>query len=546
MALTNKRRAVSILAIGATSALVLAGCAGGNGEGDEGNSGGGNEIVIGTTDKIVSLDPAGSYDNGSFSVQQQVFPMLMGTPFGSSDVEPDLADSAEFTSPNEYTVTLPEGLKWANGNELTSSDVAFSFDRQLSIAHPNGPSSLLGNLESVEATDDLTVVFTLKSENDQTFPQVLSSPVGPIVDEEVFSADELTTPDTIVDANAFGGHYVITNYSENDLVAYEANPEYQGLLPAAKTETVLVSYYTDASNLKLDIQEGNIDVAYRSLSATDIDDLRGQDNVNVVEGPGGEIRYLVFNFDTMPFGAGTGEADEEKALAVRQAAAHLLDRAEIASQVYQDTYTPLYSFVPDGLTGATQPLMDLYGDGEGGPDADAAAAVLEEAGITEKVTLNIQYSNDHYGPSSGDEYALIKDQLESSGLFTVELSTTEWGQYSQDRREDVYPVYQLGWFPDYSDADNYLTPFFSENNFLINHYSNTEVQDLIAQQVSTEDPDERSALLGQIQEIVAGDLSTLPYLQGQQVAVTGTNVTGAEDTLDASFKFRYAALGIDE
>ncbi|MGO3649852.1 ABC transporter substrate-binding protein, partial [Agrococcus casei] len=430
--------------------------------------------------------------------------------------------------------------------ELTSSDVAFSFDRQLSIAHPNGPSSLLGNLESVEATDDLTVVFTLKSENDQTFPQVLSSPVGPIVDEEVFSADELTTPDTIVDANAFGGQYVITNYSENDLVAYEANPEYQGLLPAAKTETVLVSYYTDASNLKLDIQEGNIDVAYRSLSATDIDDLRGQDNVNVVEGPGGEIRYLVFNFDTMPFGAGTGEADEEKALAVRQAAAHLLDRAEIASQVYQDTYTPLYSFVPDGLTGATQPLMDLYGDGEGGPDADAAAAVLEEAGITEPVTLNIQYSNDHYGPSSGDEYALIKDQLESTGLFTVELSTTEWGQYSQDRREDVYPVYQLGWFPDYSDADNYLTPFFSENNFLINHYSNTEVQDLIAQQVSTEDPDERSALLGQIQEIVAGDLSTLPYLQGQQVAVTGTNVTGAEDTLDASFKFRYAALGIDE
>ena len=179
---------------------------------------------------------------------------------------------------------------------------------------------------------------------------------------------------------------------------------------------MLVSYYTDASNLKLDIQEGNIDVAYRSLSATDIDDLRGQDNVNVVEGPGGEIRYLVFNFDTMPFGAGTGEADEEKALAVRQAAAHLLDRAEIASQVYQDTYTPLYSFVPDGLTGATQPLMDLYGDGEGGPDADAAAAVLEEAGITEPVAfLNIQYSNDHYGPSSGDEYALIKDQLESTG-----------------------------------------------------------------------------------------------------------------------------------
>ena len=42
--------------------------------------------------------------------------------------------------------------------------------------------------------------------------------------------------------------------------------------------------------------------------------------------------------------------------------------------------------------------------------------------------------------------------------------------------------------------------------------------------------------------VFADDLSTVPYLQGAQVAVTGTNVNGAEDTLDASFKFRYGAL----
>jgi peptide/nickel transport system substrate-binding protein len=42
--------------------------------------------------------------------------------------------------------------------------------------------------------------------------------------------------------------------------------------------------------------------------------------------------------------------------------------------------------------------------------------------------------------------------------------------------------------------------------------------------------------------MVADDLSTLPYLQGAQVAVTGAGVEGAEDTLDPSFKFRYGAL----
>ncbi len=158
------------------------------------------------------------------------------------------------------------------------------------------------------------------------------------------------------------------------------------------------------------------------------------------------------------------------------------------------------------------------------------------------MVLNLQYSNDHYGPSSGDEYALIKDQLEATGLFTVNLQTTEWVQYSKDRSSDVYPAYQLGWFPDYSDADNYLTPFFLTENFLANHYSNKTVDDLIAQQGVETDPAKRAELIGQIQDTVAADLSTLPFLQGAQTAVVRKGVTGAADTLDASFKFRYGAL----
>ncbi|TFV65083.1 UNVERIFIED_ORG: peptide ABC transporter substrate-binding protein [Bacillus sp. AZ43] len=538
----SSRRRIAATAGVAATALVLAACGGGDGDGGGGDSGGGGTLTIGTTDKVTTLDPAGSYDNGSFAVMNQVFPFLMNTPLGSPDVEPDIAESAEFTSPTQYTVTLKSGLKWANGNDLTSSDVKFTFDRQLAIADENGPSSLLYNLDSVETPDDTTVVFNLKTENDQVFPQILSSPAGPIVDEDVFSATELTPDEEIVDGNAFHGQYVITSYDLNNLVSYEAYPDYQGLLGEAKTDAINVKYYAEASNLKLDIQEGNIDVAFRSLSATDIEDLRGNDEVKVVDGPGGEIRYIVFNFNTQPYGATTPEADPAKATAVRQAVANLIDREELAEQVYKGTYTPLYSFVPEGLTGATQPLMEKYGDGEGGPDADKAAQVLEAAGVQTPVQLSLQYSNDHYGPSSGDEYALIKDQLESSGLFTVDLQTTEWVQYSEQRTEDVYPAYQLGWFPDYSDADNYLTPFFLTENFLSNHYVDQQVNDLILQQAATADPAERQALIEQIQDLVADDLSTVPYLQGAQVAVTGADVEGAEDTLDPSFKFRYGAL----
>jgi len=549
----NRRRTFAAVAGFAVSALALAACSNGSDD-TTATSGAGTgdtpvaeSLVIGTTDKITTIDPAGSYDNGSFAVMNQVFPFLMNSPYGTSDVQPDIAVSAEFTAPTEYTVTLKPGLTFANGDALTSSDVKFTFDRQMAIFESgaddgNGPGSLLYNLDSVDAPDDTTVVFNLKSPNDQVFPQILSSPAGPIVDEEVFAADALTPDADIVAANAFAGPYVITSYDMNNLVSYEANPNYEGVLGAPKTAKIDVSYYADESNLKLDVQQGNIDVAYRSLSATNIEDLRGDSNVKVIDGPGGEIRYIVFNFDTMPYGATTPDADAAKSLAVRQAAADLIDRAEIASQVYKDTFTPLYSYVPAGLTGANEALKGLYGDGSGAPDVDKATATLADAGVPTPVELNLQYNPDHYGGGSADEYALVKDQLESSGLFTVNLQSTEWVQYAKDRTSDVYPAYQLGWFPDYSDADNYLAPFFQIDNFLGNHYVNQDVTDMIQEQAVTVDPAARTALIEDIQNAVAADLSTLPLLQGAQVAVTGANISGAEDTLDASFKFRYGAL----
>ena len=538
---TIRKRMFAVLSGTAIAALALSGCSAGNGT-TGGSGGSSGTITVGTTDKVTTIDPAGSYDNGSFFIMNNVFPFLMNSKPGSADVNPDIAVSAKFTSPTEYTVVLKKGLKWANGHDLTSSDVKFSFDRQLKIAADNGPSTLLYNLASTDAPDPQTVVFHLKAANDQIWPQILSSPAGPIVDEQVFSPTAVTTDADIVKGNAFAGPYVISSYKFNELVQFKAYDGYQGLLAKPKTATINLKYYADQSNMKLAVQQGDIDVATRSLSATDIESLSTNKNVTVHKGPGGEIRYIVFNFDTMPFGAKTAAADPAKSLAVRQAIADLVDRDAIAKQVYKGTYLPLYSYVPAGLTGATQVLKSLYGNGSGAPDTNKAKSTLAAAGVTAPVVLNLQYNPDHYGASSGDEYALIKSQLEASGLFTVNLQSTEWVQYSKDRSADVYPLYQLGWFPDYSDADNYLSPFFQTKNFLKNHFSNSEIDALIQQQAVETDPAKRKAEIEDIQAKVAAQLSTLPLLQGAQVVVAGTSVKGVDDTLDASFKFRFNVL----
>ena len=506
----------------------------------------GNAITIGTTDKITSLDPAGSYDNGSYAAQIQVFPFLYAQDYNTSELSADIAadDGTWNSDGTQFTVKLKSGLKFANGHDLTSSDVKFSFDRVKKINDENGPSSLLANITDVKAKDDTTVVFTDSVPYDVTLKQVLSSPAGPIVDEESFSDSKLTDADTIVKDNAFAGPYKLTSFKLNEALAYAKNDSYKGLTPA-KNDAVQVKYYADASNLKMAVQQGQIDVAYRSLTPTDISDLSKDKKVKVVTGPGGEERFLTFNFRIQPYGEKTSEPNAAKAKAVRQAVANLIDRDELASKVYKNTYTPMYSFIPDGLTSHSDTLKSAYGDGNGKPSTDKAKKVLSDAGVKTPVDLKLQYNPDHYGSSSADEYAAIKSQLESSGLFKVDLQSTEWTQFNKDRvvtedSDGSDPVYQLGWFPDYSDPDNYLSPFFRDGNFVNNGYSNKEINDLIVKQAGEKDESVRENLLKEIQEKETDDLSTIPLLQGAQTAVTGTSVKGV--VLDASFRFRYASI----
>ena len=76
--------------------------------------------------------------------------------------------------------------------------------------------------------------------------------------------------------------------------------------------------------------------------------------------------------------------------------------------------------------------------------------------------------------------------------------------------------------------------------FLQNHFEDEAVTDTIRAQSSESDEAERTSLIEEAQTLLADDISTLPLLQGEQIAVTGPDIDGVQ--LDASFKFRYAPL----
>ncbi|MGH8862220.1 MAG: ABC transporter substrate-binding protein [Jatrophihabitantaceae bacterium] len=505
-----------------------------------GTSPGASSITIGTTDQVTALDPAGAYDFGSAFYINNLYQTLMNVPAGKKTPEPDAAQSCSFTKPTEYTCTMKPGLKFSNGDPLTAKDVAFSFTRVVKIADPNGPSSLLANMVSAVAPDDSKVVFTLKNPNDQTWPYVLGTAAGPIVDSKVFPAGK-----EVPDAKIIGsGPYVITKFDKNQQATLTANKNYTGP-NTPKTPNITVKSYSQASNLKLDIQSGQIDVAYRTLTPSDIQSLKSGGKVNVVTGAGGELRYLVFNFKTMP-----GSNDAQK-LAIRKAMAYSVDRQALATDVYKGTYQPAYSMVAPGIANATTPFKDVYGDK---PDPAKARALLTAAGVKTPVSINIEYTTDHYGPTSPQEYGAVKRQLEATGLFKVNLSSALYTTYSKERVADTYPIYQLGWFPDYVDADDYLSPFLVPDNFVAAHYCDKKapvgtrpcdkdgMAPLLAQEETKAGAARVSAFTKIQMKLATGQMPYLPLLSGYQVAVTQKNISGVQETLDPTYQFRFWLL----
>ncbi len=136
--------------VGLASGL-LTGC--GSETGDSGGTG--SAVVMGMSDDVLATDPASGYDPGSWVLFNNVFQSLLSFPKGAAEPEPELAEQCTFTDTRAmvYKCRLKDGLKFSNGDDLTSEDVKFSFDRTMKIDDPAGPAIMFPMLGRVETPD---------------------------------------------------------------------------------------------------------------------------------------------------------------------------------------------------------------------------------------------------------------------------------------------------------------------------------------------------------------------------------------------------------
>ncbi|MEU6419398.1 ABC transporter substrate-binding protein [Streptomyces spiralis] len=509
----NRKRCLRPAVVIASISLV-AGCSVFS-DGDPDSAG---PIVVGTTSAPSTLDPAASWD-GSWELFRNIYQTLLAYPNGATTPQPDAARSCRFTDASNrvYRCELRPGMKFADGHPLDAQAVKYSIDRIRNINAPGGPAGLLGSLDRVQVAGDRDVVFQL-NRSDATFPFVLATPAMSIVDPDDYSAHALRNDDKV-----FGsGPYALKSYQEGKQAELVKNGNYQGYAER-RNDAVTIRYFQDSATMVKALRDSSIDVTYRGLAADDIVALQGKGSkdLQLVEGAGADINYLVFN-PKDPWAAKQ---------AVRKAVAQVVDRPAIAHTVYKDTVDPLYSMVPKGLTGHTTGFFDDFGD----PSVTKARKILSEAGITQKVPLTLWYTTDRYGSETAEEFQELKRQLDDSGLFTITLKSRPWKTYVAGYQKGEYPVFGRGWSPDFPDADNFIAPFVGQQNALGTPYPTPEITKVLLPE-SRRESDRANVVkeFEQAQQILVRDARLLPLWQGKQYVAASDDISGGERALDPS------------
>jgi peptide/nickel transport system substrate-binding protein len=495
---------------------------------------GGGDLIVGTTDAPTALDPAVVYDTNSSQALFNVGETLVGFPPGETEVAPFLAaDLPEISDDGlTYTFELRDDVVFSNGKELTSEDVKFSLERSINMEHPQGAGFLLEGIDTIETPDDLTVEITLGEPN-ITFLSRLAYTVGTILPSDGhYPAPEDRVSETGEDPDDFRqedfvgtGRYLVEDFREGESMTLVANPDYWGEQPA--NERVLVQFFDTSSQLRLALEGGEIDVAFRDLAPDEQADLAETDGIQVVEGEGASIRYVVLNPNVEPF-------DDPD---VRRAFAAAMDRERLIENVFQGFGQPLYSMIASGFA-QSEPMFERYDDAEPSDFIDEPV----------EITLSHE-TGDHYGPTEPSMAEELSRMLQESGMFEVQTDSSEWAQFTEQSfpvSEETNGAFLLGWYPSYFDADYYIEPFYSAGGFL-GMPASDEMEDLISAQQQVDDPDsdERAEIFADIQEIAVEEPLLVPLVEETPVVFARDGVQGLEETMDVMQIFRYWVVSAD-
>ena len=283
-----------------------------------------SELTIGFTSVPSNFDPL----QGT-STTVLLFSALVQTD-ANMNVIPDLAESYSVSDDGlVYTFALRNDVKFTDGTAVKASDVIFSYETIIE----NATSIDLSVVDKIEATDDSTVVITLKKPNSVFILTVTTVGIAP---EQLYSEDFGLNP-------VGSGPFKLAQYSVDEQFILEANEDYYAGVPEMKR---VIFVKMDSEDVRLAaVQSGQVDITLTSaVTAAGIVSVPGYYLLNkeTVDNMGFVVPFTYDEGVINEYGAPVGN-DVTGDPAIRKALAYGLDRQLICDDALSGFASPAYS-----------------------------------------------------------------------------------------------------------------------------------------------------------------------------------------------------------
>ena len=308
------------------------------------------------------------------------------------------------------------------------------------------------------------------------------------------------------------GAYRVVDWTANQRVVAEANPDYWGGAPAL--DAVIFRPITDANTRIAEMLSGGLDVMVE-VPPDALAQFREDAGFEVLEQAGPHLWFLILNTREGPF------ADQR----VRQAANYAIDKTAIVDNILQGTAEVAAGPTPPAFAWAYNEDLEPYPH-----DPDRARALLAEAGYDgETVTFYVTEG----GSGMLDPVAMgtaIQADLEEVGM-DVAIETYEWNTFLGEVNpglEGKADMAEMAWMTNDPDTLPYLalrTEAMPDNGgFNSGYYSNPEVDRLLNEARTAIDQGRRAELYKQMQAIVQEEAPWVFVANWKQNAVIRSGV----------------------
>lgn len=465
---------------------------------------------------IRSTDPGVNRDANSDAVVLHMVEGLVGYRDDAS-VAPLLAKSIDMSADGKtYTFKLRDGLKFSNGEPLTSADVLSSWQRYTDPKTAwrclkDVTGSGVANVTNVAAPDASTVVFTLEKPTALFLATLARTDCG---GTGIYHKSSLDAEGKWVKPIGTGP-FMLQEWRSGQYVQLAANPNY--ISPGGertgyvgdktpKIDAVRFMIVPDDAAAKAALYSGDIDVI-ADVNNADIEELTGNEQIKVDKTAAMGLTALLFQTRDPLL----------KDVRIRKAVLLSLDLPQIAEALTNGQAPASASVVPgpSPYSGAAQKEVPAR-------NVEEAKKLLAEAGYNGQP---IKWLTTKHYPSLFDAAVLVQAMAQEAGI-NIEVETLDWATLLDRYTTGNYSAMSFTYSARLDPSLSYDMVSGNKDKSPNKVWDNPEGLELIAESTTITDQAQRQAIFDKLEGMIREDVPLIPLYSGTRIGAVRSNVEG--------------------